>query len=169
MVSCLHHPMSKWPSIAHHFPSSYCRDTQRFDIPLISFKAHESIINSIDSYNQPKEPQELVTGSRDGKCVLMDTAVVDWYSHVDPTRNGESVGCSTARKGCFDNQIKGINWYMGCSIRYEGALWFFIRRVPLTMRCRPVKGRKGNCSRIWKWRHQAIPCQWIAISMGAAC
>lgn len=46
----------------------YFRDCQRFDIPLVSFKAHESIINTIDSLNQPNEPQELVTGSRDG-CV----------------------------------------------------------------------------------------------------
>lgn len=44
------------------------RDTQRFDIPLVTFKAHESIINSIDSLNQADKPQELVTGSRDG-CV----------------------------------------------------------------------------------------------------
>ncbi|KAI9335064.1 WD40-repeat-containing domain protein [Pilaira anomala] len=43
-------------------------DCQRFDIPLVSFKAHESIINTMDSLNQPNEPQELVTGSRDG-CV----------------------------------------------------------------------------------------------------
>jgi WD40 repeat protein len=43
------------------------RDTQRFDIPLVSYKAHDSIINSIDSLNQAKEPQEFVTGSRDGK------------------------------------------------------------------------------------------------------
>ncbi|GAN01935.1 WD repeat-containing protein 92 [Mucor ambiguus] len=47
-------------------------DTQRFDIPLISFKAHESIINSIDSYNQSKEPQEIVTGSRDGTVKVWD-------------------------------------------------------------------------------------------------
>ncbi|KAI8969839.1 WD40-repeat-containing domain protein [Pilobolus umbonatus] len=42
-------------------------DTQQVDIPLISFKAHESIINAIDSYNRTGEPQELVTGSRDVK------------------------------------------------------------------------------------------------------
>ncbi|KAI8330672.1 WD40-repeat-containing domain protein [Choanephora cucurbitarum] len=47
-------------------------DTQRLDIPLISFKAHESIINSIDSINQAKEPQELVTGSRDGAVKVWD-------------------------------------------------------------------------------------------------
>ncbi|KAI8646275.1 WD40-repeat-containing domain protein [Parasitella parasitica] len=47
-------------------------DAQRFDIPLMSFKAHESIINSIDSYNQPKEPQELVTASRDGTVKVWD-------------------------------------------------------------------------------------------------
>lgn len=44
-----------------------CRDTQQFDIPLVSYKAHDSIINCIDNLNQTKEPQELVTGSRDGK------------------------------------------------------------------------------------------------------
>ncbi|KAI9470642.1 MAG: WD40-repeat-containing domain protein [Benjaminiella poitrasii] len=48
-------------------------DTQRFDIPLVSFKAHESIINAIDNFNQPKEPQELVTGSRDGLVKVWDT------------------------------------------------------------------------------------------------
>jgi hypothetical protein len=50
------------------FNNTY-RDTQRFDIPLVSYKAHDSIINSIDSLNQAKEPQELVTGSRDGKAM----------------------------------------------------------------------------------------------------
>ncbi|KAG2214265.1 hypothetical protein INT47_000821 [Mucor saturninus] len=43
-------------------------DVQRFDIPLVSFKAHDSIINTIDSLNRVDQPQELVTGSRDG-CV----------------------------------------------------------------------------------------------------
>ncbi|CEP18572.1 hypothetical protein [Parasitella parasitica] len=47
-------------------------DAQRFDIPLMSFKAHDSIINSIDGYNQPKEPQELVTASRDGTVKVWD-------------------------------------------------------------------------------------------------
>lgn len=45
---------------------------QRFDIPLTSFKAHESIINTIDSLNQASEPQELVTGSRDGCIKVWD-------------------------------------------------------------------------------------------------
>ncbi|KAG2235856.1 hypothetical protein INT48_003968 [Thamnidium elegans] len=47
-------------------------DLQRFDIPLTSFKAHESIINTIDSLNQASEPQELVTGSRDGCIKVWD-------------------------------------------------------------------------------------------------
>ncbi|RCH78234.1 hypothetical protein CU098_006500, partial [Rhizopus stolonifer] len=47
-------------------------DIQRFDIPLVSFKAHDSIINAIDSYNQAKEPQELVTASRDGTVKVWD-------------------------------------------------------------------------------------------------
>ncbi|KAI7906335.1 WD40-repeat-containing domain protein [Cokeromyces recurvatus] len=47
-------------------------DTQRFDIPLVTFKAHESIINSIDGFNQPKESQELITGSRDGLVKVWD-------------------------------------------------------------------------------------------------
>ncbi|KAI8991042.1 WD40-repeat-containing domain protein [Mycotypha africana] len=47
-------------------------DSQRLDIPLISFKAHQSIINSIDSFDRFKDPQELVTGSRDGTVKVWD-------------------------------------------------------------------------------------------------
>ncbi|KAI8347663.1 WD40-repeat-containing domain protein [Blakeslea trispora] len=48
-------------------------DTERLDIPLVSLKAHESIINSIDSFNRPRESQKLVTGSRDGTVKVWDT------------------------------------------------------------------------------------------------
>lgn len=64
-------------------------DIQRLDIPVTSFKAHNSIINSMDSFNQNGEPQELVTGSRDG-CVKVwdmrqpEKAVLTVRSDKDP-------------------------------------------------------------------------------------
>lgn len=61
-----------WHLPASHVFNKLFRDVQRFDIPLVSFKAHESIINSIDSLNQAEQPQELVTGSRDGCVKIWD-------------------------------------------------------------------------------------------------
>ena len=53
-----------------------CRDTTRFDLPLSTVKAHETIINAIDGcggVNRPGGTREIATASRDGSVKIWDT------------------------------------------------------------------------------------------------
>ncbi|KAF7727495.1 hypothetical protein EC973_007473 [Apophysomyces ossiformis] len=46
-------------------------DTSQFELPVVSVKAHESIINAISGCN--RGAREIVTGSRDGAAKVWDT------------------------------------------------------------------------------------------------
>jgi len=51
------------------------RDPERLELPIISAKAHNSIINAIDGYgplNVESKSSEIITGSRDGRIKLWD-------------------------------------------------------------------------------------------------
>ncbi|KAG2222370.1 hypothetical protein INT45_006892 [Circinella minor] len=55
-------------------------DTSRFDLPLSTVKAHETIINAIDGcggINRPGGTREIVTASRDGTIKVWDTRDIE--------------------------------------------------------------------------------------------